>query len=373
MSSERMTPLHVDVEVDSANYEEGFRQILGIIRPGWKGEDIKFKRIQQGMLNILVICYITEEPDDSAMLLRVIGALFAGHRDREREIAAVKLSGELDLGPKFYCSFKNGYGTGFFPGTTYGWDDDSLNAFRDDRMGRAVAKLLAKFHCKKTLAKSRESKMGKGIDIIAVAKDEMEKHWSKPMKNKELTEYFYEGLPSKEELLVEIDRLAVIRDEMNVEARMLHGDPNPTNIIFNEKTGKMVLVDYEFSGIGNPLLDLTWYLNFAAIGLYRADEDDEYHFGPEYVKSYVRAYLTELKRLDGEDPPTEREFERLYVMLLRFYMIFSLTISMFALPFLNSSLDRVPDPKQLMSSYRGRLLYYLKHKDRVFSMPTPQV
>jgi hypothetical protein len=90
------------------------------------------------MLNRLTICYITENIDASAIVLRIydVKPRFQALYDREREIQCVKLSGELGLGPKCCCTFKNGYGTEFMPGTTYGWDNDSLDEFHDIKMGR---------------------------------------------------------------------------------------------------------------------------------------------------------------------------------------------------------------------------------------------
>jgi hypothetical protein len=51
-----------------------------------------------------------------------------------------------------------------------------------------VAKHFARLHSKNTLEKSRGYAMKKGVHIITMAKEQIEKTWLMPIKNKELTD-----------------------------------------------------------------------------------------------------------------------------------------------------------------------------------------
>ena len=55
-------------------------------------------------------------------------------------------------------------------------------------------------------------------------------------------------------------------------------------------------------------------------GLTRSDIEKA-RFSPEYERAFTRAYLEELRQLDGENPPTEAEVERLYIMVQKYWLV----------------------------------------------------
>ena len=87
-----------------------------------------------GQLNVMLACYVREPLDDTAVVVRIYGSALKGIAHRGNEVTYAKCVGVTGLGPKFYCSFKNGYCVGYVPGTTYQWMEN--NPFKDIKKGR---------------------------------------------------------------------------------------------------------------------------------------------------------------------------------------------------------------------------------------------
>jgi hypothetical protein len=70
-----------------------------------------------------------------------------------------------------------------------------------------------------------------------------------------------------------------------------------------------------------PVMDTTGIIRFGLFsGIFR-DDVEKYRFSPEYEQTFVRTYLEELRRLDGEEPPTDREIDQLYVMTQKYFLV----------------------------------------------------
>jgi hypothetical protein len=87
-----------------------------------------FQEIAQGIVNLMVVCYTSEDYSD-AVVVRVFGNLLASVVNRDQEVKVNKLLSEIGLGAPLLAIFKNGLCSGFIKGRGFSWKDAA--DFRD--------------------------------------------------------------------------------------------------------------------------------------------------------------------------------------------------------------------------------------------------
>ncbi|XP_064624091.1 ethanolamine kinase 1-like [Lineus longissimus] len=369
-SSPLKQPPHVDVEVDSQDYKDALLEILAVIRPKWKKDAVRFKPLAQGMINLMLTCYVSEEVDETAVVARIFATNFAGvTMSRENEFGCTKCFAELGIGPEVYCTFKNGICSAYVSGSFFTWED--ISAFRDIKVGKLVAKEFAKIHCDATLKMSSKYNIGKGMDANEMIGLMLEA-WPIPIANPELHEKFYKDMYTADEFRRETALFAgdVQGGFEGIKDTLCHNDPNATNFIYQEDQGRTVLIDYEMSGLGSPIRDLGTYICMSALSIKDGDVDLKKH-SPEYVRTFARTYLEELKKLNGDNSPvTDQLVEKYNILIERSILVFFLFTAIFIPQFVGSS-DKV-DPKTMIEVTLGRLDWYKKNKDRILKQEIPR-
>jgi hypothetical protein len=88
------------------------------------------------MLNLMLVCYVGDTVDESAVVARIFGTTFLNEHmsNRANEIECTRCFAELGLGPQIYCTFKNGICSEYVSGTGHTWED--ISPFRDINLGK---------------------------------------------------------------------------------------------------------------------------------------------------------------------------------------------------------------------------------------------
>ncbi|XP_064622704.1 ethanolamine kinase 1-like [Lineus longissimus] len=350
----------IDIHVDKGDYEKDVLQIIKIIRPEWTTCCITIKPMNQGNINLMLLCHTGTE-DETAIVVRMFGVALEDLIHRGNELAMAKCCGEIGLGPKVYCSFNNGFCSAYLPGKTFGWLE---HPFKDIENARIVAKTIARYHCRKTMEAARAYNIGNGMDL-AEAAEKILIGWPVKFSDPELHELFYKDLPDKEELLEELHFIKYVIDNMGLPRVLNHGDLNPTNFVYNENTGVMTFVDYEMCGFRIQIEDLTKFLLNTSIALTESDIEKHNH-SPEFVRAFIRAYLEELRRLDGnEEIVNQEEVEKYRVFAEKFYLIMQFIHMMLLPQFVNTVGSDKISYRSFITCYKIRLKYYYENKNRV--------
>ncbi|XP_064641041.1 ethanolamine kinase 1-like isoform X2 [Lineus longissimus] len=302
----------IDVTVDKENYRDGLMQILLVIRPHWKAEEVRFKSMRQGYINLMLVCLVNDNQEEW-LVARIFGsgldpAGCLGFR-RQREVKCSKALAELKLGPPVYASFRNGLIFGFVAGKQYGWAD--VTAFREMKTARAVARALAHLHSKRTTDYTL-AKYGilEGQSHNTIMKQLLD-NWPQVIIDEETTAWVNNQIPPLKDRQAEFDLLLNRFDALNIPETLCHGDPNPTNMIYNEQEDSIILVDYEMVGMMNPLYDLAGFMGTSAFGLLPDIESLEHT--KDYQRTFVKEYLEKLAIIDKcEEPVTEDKIEGVY-------------------------------------------------------------
>ncbi|XP_064651944.1 ethanolamine kinase 1-like [Lineus longissimus] len=319
------------ITINPEDPDDDVMAIIEKLRPRWKRSDVKRKTLGENasMVNKMYAYYVTKTCDVDAIVVRIYGTDFVEYSDRDREIKVTLLLSEIGLSPKVYCTFENGMCFAFAKGKPYDLKDRAT--FSCKKLAMAVAKELAGIHCKNT-AKLAAEKYGIPVEVdtahesfrVALGA------WGPEMDKLDPLVTTPE-FPTKAMVKEEIDRVDQIVRDLGMPVVMSHNDLHPANVIFDQETGKCVIVDYEYSFFNHQGWDLAQYLFYAAFGVGVEKNTPEMH-QTEYRKDFLRSYLKRLSILDnwGRDV-TELDVDELLEKVNKFtmfVMLFHIPISL---------------------------------------------
>ncbi|XP_064625328.1 ethanolamine kinase 1-like [Lineus longissimus] len=360
----------LDIVVDQKNYEKGLRDVLKVVRPTWKSEDIKFKYLTQGYSNHMLACFIDEDnKDDDWIVARIFGTDLDFGQQRDVEVKNSKLFAEREIGPTVYCVFKNGLLFQFIKGKTFFWTD--LSAFRDIKLCKAIAREMAKVHCKKTYKQAVEKyNIDKAKNIEVILEELVVKPWPECIIDEETTKWYNSKVPSMEERQKEMKMLMELLRVKSIPKALCHGDCNPTNVIYDEENDKATLVDYEGAGISMPILDIAGFLGSAAYGF--SPDPEGLDYTPEFKREFMMEYFREKNKLDGEPEEVDERVLSTYLTMLEIADIgFNYFWHMMA-TLLATAPTSHGDNSFFLKVGVSRLEYYYKHRERMLAMPIPE-
>ncbi|XP_031420157.1 ethanolamine kinase 1-like isoform X2 [Clupea harengus] len=140
-TSETKRLLHLKITIKEEAPHNGVMELLKILRPQWRTEDIKMKVFTEGITNQLMGCYTGCLWSSDVVLVRVYGNMTDLYLDRRKEMEMFQILHEHGCGPKLYCSFENGICYEFLQGMVL---DDTL--LREPIIYRLIAEEMAKIH-----------------------------------------------------------------------------------------------------------------------------------------------------------------------------------------------------------------------------------
>ena len=172
----------IQVEVDLDNFLDIFKvHILPISLPEWNGKELSFEQFEDGITNKLVGLYPKDESRDDMVLLRINGNNTEKFINRDLEIVTMITLHKAGMNPPLYCQLINGLCYGFAPGRIV-----TLEEMRDFKMGRRVAKTLAKLHSQPINSQYGQNSR---LDEFFGWLDNAPQQYDTPKKNKRLVMY----------------------------------------------------------------------------------------------------------------------------------------------------------------------------------------
>ncbi len=301
---------YLPVSVNFDNYKQEFCQmILPHVRPNWEPDTLECHVFQSGVTNMLVAFYLREvgleNSGGDVVLLRINGKGTEKIINRTDEIVAVLALHREGLAPPIFAELQNGLCYGFFQGRSLKLHETTCNRV----MMRKVARLMARQH---------------SVSIPDHFKDREPFLWSKTKKllkcvtttfsNDIMKKIFIDSIGSIENLRGEMEELKGLipgSDELAYRVVLCHNDVHSGNIIYNEQTDTLNMVDYEYTAPNYLIFDIAnHFCEFSGV------ESANYNMYPDEStqKMWIQMYLEEAQKLktDNQDDVNSRAVNSLY-------------------------------------------------------------
>jgi ethanolamine kinase len=289
-----------ELVINNENLKESVIRIAVTLRPKWAPEEakIEIKPLNGGITNRLVCCFLksTGMNTPDTVLFRIYGKDTELFISREDEITTMKLMKQIELGPDFYCRFKNGICYEYLPGEIV----DQKLIFEENcytKIAQATASLhLVNFEpttsgSSEFLSEPKRQPFifNKIRDLIKLLKPD----YTANMPH--MTDEYLASTPSFGKINEEFEQLEIHLRAYTARHKSLlvfsHNDLLLGNIVFNETLNSIKFIDYEYGAPNYQAYDIANHFNeFASV-----DEPD-YSFFPnkEYQLKWLRIYLGNL-------------------------------------------------------------------------------
>ena len=252
-------PLHVDLHADPAR-PGTLNKLLHELVPEWveRAGGIKCKQLSGGLTNIVIRARPAAGSACESLLLRVFGENSERVLDRDKELHARQTLSDHDrfASAAVVGTFTNGRVERYAPGRVL-----SLEEMREPRMAGKIARQLARLH---------------GLDVPGEPR--LPSLWGMLEKWLALVEEDGVALPAG------VDAACVrgaIRDlRARVEATtsspvvFAHNDASALNLIFDDTSDRLALIDFEYSMYNHRGFDLATHLSHWAGGALDGLYDD---------------------------------------------------------------------------------------------------
>ncbi len=274
---------HLDITLDTKCQEKDVFTVVQKLRPNWDQSDVQIKRIIAGFMNQTFTVLHKEDMNSQkdGLFVRVNGkngkAVERLFVNRQHEIRYLKEMNKHKIGAPLLATFNNGIVLKFVKGNIV-----SVEQLENPELERKVAKILAEIH------------------VIPVP-DDMPRNW-------ELKEGLLRCLneldkDSNVDVRYKADYADGIRREFeevtkwiescNIPIELNHWDCDAKNMIYNEETGLLTLVDYECASTQIFTHDLgRYFLGYLGIPFDFTKYPDDAR-----MKQFVRFYLEEKYKL----------------------------------------------------------------------------
>ena len=285
-----------DVKLRLDTYQEDFYNlILPYVKPEWKQELLIHHVFECGVTNTLVAFYPKGlELGKSAtarnvVLLRINGEGTERIINRTDEVVAMLYLNKAGFCPEMYAQLNNGLCYGFSAGRRL----QVYETLGDWRIMRKVAALMAKFHSLEVPAYFRDRK-----PFLWSKMEQLLKNVPSSFPDPDTQQSFLCSIGSIENLRKEIDWVKKLVVDCKSPIVFCHNDIHSANIIYDEETGDMKLVDFEYTGPNYLAFDIAnHFCEFAGV------ENVDYSKYPEedVQERWVKIYLEEVASLLGKN------------------------------------------------------------------------
>ncbi|XP_070569903.1 ethanolamine kinase 1-like [Ptychodera flava] len=295
----------IDVTVDEYKPEPGALDLMKIIRPEWKPENIQFKVFTGGIMNKLFGCYLPENTRD-IVLVRIYGHKSELTMDRANEIEILQVLFKAKCGPELYCCFNNGICYQYIPGETI--DSDMV---KSEKVYPLIANRMAKLHTvkpeddRKILSAGLFPTMKKFYQMIP-----------REFENEQKNRRFQENIPDYDQLGKEVEELETKLVPLNSPIVFCHNDLLLGNIVYEEQTRDVAFIDFETAFYNYQAFDIgNHFCEFAGVDVMEFDNYPKKEFQLKWLKKYLSDWYT----MSGVNKHvTDMDVEKLYVVVNKF-------------------------------------------------------
>lgn len=275
-----------DLFIEETNLNESVKRIACTLRPEWSDKELMIRELSGGITNRLVGCYpahLGSFDTEETILFRVYGKNTELFISRSDEITTMQLMKQIGLGPKYYCSFKNGISYEYLPGAIL---DERL--VRDDNVYPKVAQATATMHLLNFDDSSHHEPFifNKIRDLLDLVKPDYKANMS------HMTDDLLARVPSLSQLKQEFQFLeSHLLNYTRANKSLIvfsHNDLLLGNIVYNKRQNVVKFIDYEYGAFNYQAYDVANHFNeFAGV------EKPDYSLFPdkEFQLNWLRVYL----------------------------------------------------------------------------------
>ncbi|XP_041973074.1 ethanolamine kinase [Aricia agestis] len=283
----------VAVQIEENDINTGLYKVLKVLRPNWSVPNIKFKVFTDGITNKLVAC---QADGEDIVLIRIYGNKTDLLIDRNAEVRNITNLHKIGLAPEIYGVFKNGLAYQYYPGVTL-----TPESVVDEKIWKLIAKQMAIMH--KVQIEPEINREPAVWDKTEQFLSLIPEQFSNPNKQKK----FANSFGSITRLRIEFERLKSKLTKTDSPIVFAHNDLLLGNVIYNEISGTVKFIDYEYAAYNYQAYDIANHFN-EFVGLSIEDIDYQKYPSKEFQCSWIRTYLAEF--LDSA--PSTEEIEKVY-------------------------------------------------------------
>ena len=273
---EGLTWQYLAVRLDPASYLDDLKaKVLPHTHPGWEPGLLEASPMELGTTNSVILLKHRAE----RAILRVNGRGSEKLVNREREVEVMVALGQAGLCSPVFCQLENGLLYGYAPGRPL-----TLEDVRQEGLMRKIAVSLARLHMVKLPPPSG------GAELLLWDKYDC---WLEGLPMELDTDpEFSSRIGTLQNLKTESQWLKQQTAELGSPIVFCHSDLNKPNVIYNEATTTVTLVDFEYAGPNYLAFDLANWLCETEIEL-------EHYPSDSYCRWWLEMYLKEAAKLEG--------------------------------------------------------------------------
>ncbi|KAK6761002.1 hypothetical protein RB195_022176 [Necator americanus] len=299
-----MNSSFVNIELSLTNHEcceHSAKEVLRILRPQWQLSLVRFEVLTAGITNKIMSASVDS---NEKLVFRIFGKNTGNFIDRDRELSAMEKLAREGLAAPLYARFSNGILCGYLPGTTV-----TADQLKNTDMQRKICSTLAAYHNMDStvvevndLFPFRKTKdFINNIDLTAIENYredlryiELACKWEDCSLRLQEKDFFNLNIALRGLLnfanrlsdnIKDIETLIVPLEE---EITFCHNDLLANNIIFDDSSGKVLFIDYEYADFNYAIFDLAnHFCEFAGV------DNPDYTKCPnqEEMRIFLRFYL----------------------------------------------------------------------------------
>jgi ethanolamine kinase len=323
--SEESQVVLLDIEVRKPTLRNDIRTVYERLHPNEDMSKLVMNELTEGAVNCMFKCYLVDQSCDRAIIVRLFNfrmdtSAFSSEaeslQNRDLEFEGMCRASNLGICAKVFARFKNGIAYAYVPGNTL-----QLKQVHDIELGRKIAAQVARLHTLNLrnnrsehptqMLRMRHESMPAFERMFEVIQGKIDKS--------NIEEYKF--LPKLREINDEITKIERRLEQIGLgEVAFCHNDLNLSNIIYNESSGEVKLLDFEW-GEQNPILfDIAGHFGSFA-GFFLQDYDNDLLPSEQFQRDWIHHYWSERHRLAGKqmDPV---EFDELVEETLLKVIIF---------------------------------------------------
>ncbi|KAL5502998.1 hypothetical protein EMCRGX_G009871 [Ephydatia muelleri] len=312
---------HVAIEIDAENFLEGFKShLLSHVRPNWSPSGTRAKVFNDGFTNKLVGLYHEDGPKDDMVLMRINGPGTETFIDRDAELISTHLLHRAGLAAPVYLQFDNGTCYGYLPGRTV-----HVSEMGDRAVLGRVAKTMAKLHATEPPPASHS----RALPFVWAKCDDWISKVPQTFEDPKKNETFQRVIGTLDTLRTQYQWLrGVLRDCRSPQV-FCHNDLLCGNLIYNEDSGAVTFIDFEYADVNYSAYDIgNYFCEFSGF----VNPDYSRYPDEKTQKLFIRFYLEEAKiiRRDGSSV-SDDDVHSLYTEANRFALASHMLWTLWAL------------------------------------------
>ena len=298
-----------DIDVEPDRLISDIRPMLMDIRPHWDLENLAMHNFSCGAINHMTRVYQKGGQREDSIVVRVHGMNFVdGYDHRSEEILAFQFAKAADCFPATLAVFLNGVIYQFMPG-------EKMNhiQFSDpDIISQIVCKLYSLHHTEMDVVNFVQRGAEGDHEGVSVRYEPTRASPGDSFIN--LIRLFESTSPTQSmdnTLLAECEYLRNYLNDLPLPMCFSHTDLHPGNIVYNDRTNEISLIDYETAGVHIEYSDLARLFSYDPFDDRERKNDADYESPAEVVKcEYIICYRDAAYEYHGYDPAAVPEDQR---------------------------------------------------------------